>query len=105
MLDTIDTLETFVVAQIDDADETEANHFQSCVLTIEDDKRRKFATKYHVIIRAVVQFVNSMCKPFGRDRSRYNHPCINVKCTCYLAGDLFLLSNQQQHGSSIYRPT
>lgn len=61
LLDTIDTLEAFEVAQIDDADETEANHFQGCVLTIEDDNRRKFTTKNPVIIQAVAQFVNEMC--------------------------------------------
>lgn len=61
LLDTIDTLEAFEVAQIDDADETEANHFQGCVLTIEDDNRRKFSTKNPVIIQAVAQFVNNMC--------------------------------------------
>ncbi|MES2458242.1 MAG: hypothetical protein V4594_21975 [Bacteroidota bacterium] len=61
LLDTIDTLEAFEVAQIDDADETEANHFQGCVLTIEDDNRRKFTTKNPVIIQAVAQFVNNMC--------------------------------------------
>lgn len=61
LLDTIDTLEAFEVAQIDDADETEANHFQGCVLTIEDDNRRKFTTKNPVIIQAVAQFVNTMC--------------------------------------------
>lgn len=61
LIDTIDTLEAFEVAQIDDADETEANHFQGCVLTIEDDNRRKFTTKNPVIIQAVAQFVNRMC--------------------------------------------
>lgn len=61
LIDTIDTLEAFEVAQIDDADETEANHFQGCVLTIEDDNRRKFTTKNPVIIQAVAQFVNGMC--------------------------------------------
>ena len=61
LLDTIGTLESFEVAQVDDADETEANHFQGCVLTIEDDQRRKFTTKNPVIIQAVAQFVNTMC--------------------------------------------
>lgn len=61
LLETIDTLEAFEVAQIDDADETEANHYQGCVLTIEDDNRRKFTTKNPVIIQAVAQYVNSMC--------------------------------------------
>ncbi|RDC57220.1 hypothetical protein DU508_08535 [Pedobacter chinensis] len=61
LLETIDTLEAFEVAQIDDADETEANHFQGCILTIEDDNRRKFTTKNPVIIQAVAQFVNEIC--------------------------------------------
>lgn len=61
LLETIDTLEAFEVAQIDDADQTDSNHFQGCVLTIEDDERRKFTTKNPVIIQAVAQFVNSMC--------------------------------------------
>jgi hypothetical protein len=61
LLETIDTLEAFEVAQIDEADETESNHFQGCVLTIEDDNRKKFTTKNPVIIQAVAQFVNRMC--------------------------------------------
>lgn len=61
LLETIDTLEAFEIAQIDDADQTDNNHFQGCVLTIEDDERRKFTTKNPVIIQAVSQFVNSMC--------------------------------------------
>ncbi len=61
LLETIDTLEAFEVAQIDDADETEANHYLGCVLTIEDDNRRKFTTKNPVIIQAVAQYVNNMC--------------------------------------------
>jgi hypothetical protein len=61
LLDTIDTLETFEVAQKEDAEETDSNHFQGCVLTIEDDNRRKFSTKNPVIIFSVAQYVNSMC--------------------------------------------
>ncbi|HTN20757.1 MAG TPA: hypothetical protein VL125_09790 [Pelobium sp.] len=61
LLDTIDTLEAFEIAQQEDAEETDSNHFQGCVLTIEDDERRKFTTKNPVIIQAVAQFVNSMC--------------------------------------------
>jgi hypothetical protein len=61
LLDTIDTLEAFEVAQQEDAEETDSNHFQGCVLTIEDDNRRKFTTKNPVIIQAVAQFVNKMC--------------------------------------------
>lgn len=61
LLETIDTLEAFEVAQQEDAEETDSNHFQGCVLTIEDDERRKFTTKNPVIIQAVAQFVNKMC--------------------------------------------
>ncbi|GGI23355.1 MULTISPECIES: hypothetical protein [Pedobacter] len=61
LLDTIDTLEAFEIAQQEDAEETDSNHFQGCVLTIEDDERRKFSTKNPVIIQAVAQFVNRMC--------------------------------------------
>jgi len=45
LLETIGTLETFEVAQKDDAEETDSTHFQRCELTIEDDKGREFTTK------------------------------------------------------------
>ncbi|WP_026898836.1 hypothetical protein [Daejeonella oryzae] len=61
LLETIETLEAFEVAQKEDAEETDSNHFQGCVLTIEDDTRRKFTTKNPVIIFSVAQYVNSMC--------------------------------------------
>lgn len=61
LLDTITTLEAFEVAQQDDAEETDTNHFQGCALTIEDDDRRKFTTKNPVIIFSVAQYVNSLC--------------------------------------------
>lgn len=61
LIDTIDTLEAFEIAQKEDAEETDNNHFQGCVLTIEDDERRKFTTKNPVLIQAVAQFVNRMC--------------------------------------------
>jgi len=61
LMGTIDTLETFEIAQQEDAEETDSNHFQGCTLTIEDDERRKFTTKNPVIIQAVAQFVNRMC--------------------------------------------
>ncbi len=61
LLETIDTLEVFEVAQQEDAEETDSNHFQGCLLTLEDDNRRKFTTKNPVIIQAVAQFVNKMC--------------------------------------------
>jgi len=49
------------VAQIEDGDETDSNHFQGCTLMIEDDSRRKFITKNPVIIWSVSQYVNSLC--------------------------------------------
>lgn len=61
LLDTINTLEAFEVAQIEDGDETDSNHFQGCTLMIEDDSRRKFITKNPVIIWSVSQYVNSLC--------------------------------------------
>ncbi len=61
LLDTINTLEAFEVAQLEDGDETDGNHFQGCTLIIEDDSRRKFITKNPVIIWSVSQYVNSLC--------------------------------------------
>jgi len=61
LLETITTLEAFEVQQQEDAEETDANHYQGCTLTIEDDERRKFVTKNPVIIKAVAQYVNSLC--------------------------------------------
>ncbi|WP_419803302.1 hypothetical protein [Mucilaginibacter sp.] len=61
LLDTINTLEAFEVAQIEDGDETDNNHFHGCTLMIEDDSRRKFITKNPVIIWSVSQYVNSLC--------------------------------------------
>ncbi|MET4084041.1 flagellar biosynthesis GTPase FlhF [Pedobacter sp. UYP30] len=61
LLDTIDALEAFEIEQQESAEETDSNHFQGCVLTIEDDNRKKFTTKNPVIIKAVAQFVNNMC--------------------------------------------
>jgi len=61
LLETINTLEAFEVAQQEESDTTDSNHFQGCILTIEDDERRKFSTKNPVIIQAVAQYVNSLC--------------------------------------------
>lgn len=61
LLETINTLEAFEVAQIEDGDDMDAGHFQGCTLTIEDDSRRKFITKNPVIIWSVSQYVNSLC--------------------------------------------
>lgn len=61
LLETIGTLETFEVAQKDDAEETDSTHFQRCELTIEDDKGREFITKNPFIINAVAKMVNTLC--------------------------------------------
>lgn len=61
LLETIGTLETFEVAQKDDAEETDSTHFQRCELTIEDDKGREFTTKNPFIINAVAKMVNMLC--------------------------------------------
>ena len=61
LLGTISTLEAFEVAQIDDAEETNGNHFQSCELTIGDDKDRQFTTINPFIINAVAKYVNKLC--------------------------------------------
>jgi hypothetical protein len=61
LMETIDNLEAFEIDIKEDADETDGNIYQGCVLTIEDDNRRKFTTKNPVIIWTVAQQVNSMC--------------------------------------------
>lgn len=61
LLSTIGTLEEFEVAQKDNAEETDSNHFQGCELTIEDDKRRTFSTKNPFIIKKVAEYVNALC--------------------------------------------
>jgi hypothetical protein len=61
LLDTIDTLEIFEVAQKDDAEETDSNHFQGYQLTIEDDQRRDFTTKNPFIIKKVAEYINALC--------------------------------------------
>ena len=61
LIETIDNLEAFEISIKEDADETYGNIYQGCVLTIEDDNKRKFTTKNPVIIWTVAQQVNSMC--------------------------------------------
>lgn len=61
LLNTINTLEAFEVAQQEDAEETDSNNFQGCIMTIQDDKRREFTTKNPVIIQEAAQHVNAMC--------------------------------------------
>lgn len=61
LIATIDTLEEFEVAQKNDAEETDNNHFQGCELSIGDDKRREFATKNPVIIKKVAEYIHMLC--------------------------------------------
>jgi hypothetical protein len=61
LLETVENLEAFEIEIKEDADETDGNIYQGCVLTIEDDNRRKFTTKNPVIIFTVAQQVNAMC--------------------------------------------
>lgn len=61
LIDTIDTLDAFEVAQKDDAEETDSNHFQGCELSIADDKHREFSTKNPFIIKKVAEYINALC--------------------------------------------
>lgn len=59
--DTIKNLDDFEVELRDEADTTDTNYYNGCVLTIEDDNRRKFETNNPTIIWTVAQLVNNMC--------------------------------------------
>jgi RNase H-fold protein (predicted Holliday junction resolvase) len=59
--ETIKNLDDFEVELRDEAETTDANYYNGCVLTIEDDNRRKFETKNPTIIWTVAQLVNNMC--------------------------------------------
>jgi hypothetical protein len=61
LLETINNLEAFEFDIKEDLDETGGNVYQGCVLTIEDDQRRKFSTKNPTIIWTVTQMVNNLC--------------------------------------------
>ena len=57
----IDTLEAFEVALMDDAEETNLNHFQGYTLTITDDNDREFTTKNPAIIKSTVNNIKVLC--------------------------------------------
>ncbi|SRR5258708_4773918 len=59
--DTINNLDAFEVELRDEADTTDTNYYNGCVLTIQDDKRNTFETKNPTIIWTVAQLVNHMC--------------------------------------------
>jgi hypothetical protein len=61
LLSTISSLEAFEIELKEEADETDTNYYNGCVLVIEDDNRNKFSTKNPVIIWTVAQMVNSLC--------------------------------------------
>ena len=61
LLATIDNLETFEVAQMDEAEETNLNHFQRCELKITDDNGNTFTTKNPFIIDRVAGDIKALC--------------------------------------------
>jgi hypothetical protein len=61
LLETIETLDAFEVAQLDEAEETNLNHFQGCTLTIKDDTGRVFTTKNPFIIDQTAKNINTLC--------------------------------------------
>lgn len=62
LIDRIKQLEAFEIAQMEDSDELENNHFQGCQLIISDDKNRKFVTKTAGLIRMVSQYIYNACQ-------------------------------------------
>lgn len=61
LIGTIDNLDTFEVAQLDDAEETNLNHFQRCELKITDDNGNTFSTKNPFIINEVANNIKTLC--------------------------------------------
>ena len=61
LVETIDTLDKFEVAQQENAEETDGDMFQNCELILEDDVRNKFTTRNPFIIKTVAEMVKSLC--------------------------------------------
>lgn len=61
LIQTIDELEAFEVKQLDDAEETNLNHFQRCELKITDDNGNTFSTKNPFIIDQVAKNIAGLC--------------------------------------------
>lgn len=61
LIGTIEDLEGFEVAQLDDAEETNLNHFQRCELKITDDNGNTFSTKNPFIIDQVSKNIKGLC--------------------------------------------
>lgn len=53
-------LETFELKQKQDEEIESGSYYNGCILTLEDDDRRKFSTKNPVIIRAAVDFLKGL---------------------------------------------
>ncbi|WP_130857946.1 hypothetical protein [Olivibacter jilunii] len=63
----ITTLKEFEVSLKDNEEETENNHFQGCLLTIQDDKGKTFTTKNPTLIKEVAEDVKTFCTDKLRD--------------------------------------
>jgi len=61
-LATIKNLDEFEIDLKKDADDTDGNYYNGCILTIQDDNGKKFTTKNPVIIWTVAQQVTSICE-------------------------------------------
>ncbi|PWG80916.1 hypothetical protein [Pararcticibacter amylolyticus] len=62
LLSTIEDLDAFEVKQLDDAEETNLNHFQRCELKITDDNGNTFSTKNPFIINEVATNIKALCE-------------------------------------------
>lgn len=58
---TIDNLDSFEIKQLDEAEETNLNHFQRCELIIKDDAGNDFSTKNPFIINVVAGSIKELC--------------------------------------------
>jgi len=61
LLSRIRQLEAFEIAQMEESDELESNHFQGCQLIIGDDKGRKFITQTAGLIKLTAEFIRTAC--------------------------------------------
>lgn len=61
LIATIDNLDAFEVQQLDEAEETNLNHFQRCELSITDDNCNEFSTKNPFIINVVAGNIKTLC--------------------------------------------
>jgi hypothetical protein len=57
LVNTIGNLDSFEIAQQEQAEEADGNKFQRCELVITDDKGNEFVAKYPLVIQATVEFI------------------------------------------------